>query len=60
RITRSRLAGDPPDIHIKPKIGDIGLLEFEKADILIERGEEAAERAIPKIKEAMKVFLPPQ
>lgn len=59
RLTRSRLAGDPPDIHIKPKIGHIGLLEFEKAAELIAFGEEAAERAMPKIKEAMQVFLPP-
>jgi len=57
RMTRSRLAGDPPDIHIKPQIGHIGLLEFEKAEELIALGEEAAERAIPEIKEAMKLFL---
>ncbi len=59
RITRSRLAGDPPDIHIKPKIGDIGMLEFERAEELIARGEEAAVRALPKIKDAMQVLLPP-
>jgi NTE family protein len=59
RLTRSRLAGDPPDIHIKPRIGDIGLLEFEKAEELIARGEEAAEAALPEIRDAMHVFLPP-
>lgn len=58
RMTRSRLAGDPPDIHIKPKIGHIGLLEFEKAEELIALGDEAGEKAIPDIKEAMQVFLP--
>ncbi|MGB0718928.1 MAG: patatin-like phospholipase family protein [Bdellovibrionales bacterium] len=58
RLTRSRLAGDPPDIHIKPQIGHIGLLEFEKAKELIALGEEAAEKAIPDIKAAMHVFLP--
>ena len=58
RLTRSRLAGDPPDIHIKPKIGDIGLLEFEKAEELIARGEDAAVKALPEIKDAMQVFLP--
>ncbi|MCB1650959.1 MAG: patatin-like phospholipase family protein [Alphaproteobacteria bacterium] len=60
RLTRSRLAGDPPDIHLKPMIGHIGLLEFERAKELIERGEEEAERAIPDIRNAMQVFLPPQ
>jgi len=57
RLTRSRLAGDPPDIHIKPKIGDIGLLEFEKAREIIARGEDAAVKALPDIKEAMHVLL---
>lgn len=57
RLTRSRLAGEPPDVHIKPYIGHIGLLEFEKAGELIREGEQAAERAIPEIKAAMDVFL---
>ena len=38
RITRSRLASDPPDVHIKPRIGHIGVLEFEKGKELIEAG----------------------
>lgn len=59
RLTRARIAGDPPDIHIKPRIGDIGLLEFEKAEELIARGEDAAVKALPEIKDAMRVFLPP-
>jgi len=59
RLTRSRLAGEPPDIHIKPAIGHIGLLEFEKAEDLIKLGEEAAEKMIPEIKAAMQVLLKP-
>lgn len=59
RLTRSRMAGDPPDVHIKPEIGHIGLLEFEKADELIALGEEAALRALPEIRAAMDVLLPP-
>ncbi len=57
RMTRSRLAGDPPDIHIKPEIGHIGLIEFEKAAELIDAGEQAALRALPDIKAAMDVLL---
>lgn len=60
RLTRSRLAGDPPDIHIKPMLGHIGMLEFEKADELIRIGEEAAERMIPDIKAGISLFIPPQ
>ena len=57
RLTRSRLAGEPPDIHIKPPIGHIGLLEFEKAEELIQLGEDATEKLIPEIKAAMHVLL---
>jgi len=58
RVTRSRLAGDPPDVHIKPRIGHIGLMEFEKAKEMIAEGEAAVERSLPKIKAAMDVLLP--
>ena len=32
RLTRMRLAGDPPDVHITPHIGHIGWLDFHRAD----------------------------
>jgi NTE family protein len=57
RLSRSRLAGDPPDIHIKPQIGHIGLMEFEKADELIALGREAAEKALPDILRAYQLFV---
>lgn len=57
RLTRSRLAGEPPDVHIRPASGHIGLLEFEKGKELIRLGEEAAERAIPEIMAAKHLFL---
>lgn len=59
RVTRSRLAGDPPDVHIKPRIGHIGLMEFEKAKEMIEEGEAAVERSMPEIRAAVEVLLPP-
>src|SRR5713226_7159580 len=31
RISRSRLAGDPPDVTIAPRLGHIGYLEFYRA-----------------------------
>ncbi|MFO7809095.1 patatin-like phospholipase RssA [Guyparkeria sp.] len=46
RITRSRMAGDPPELMISPKLSHIGLLEFERANETIEAGREAAERAL--------------
>lgn len=56
RISRSRLAGDPPDVFIAPRIGHIGMLEFTKADELIERGYQAMQREIPLIKSVMDVL----
>jgi NTE family protein len=53
RIARSRLAGDPPDIMIAPKLGHIGLFEFHRAEEAIRIGEEAVERALPELKEAI-------
>ena len=38
RIARARLAGDPPDFTIRPKLGEIGLIDFHKADEAIRLG----------------------
>ena len=56
RISRSRLAGDPPDVFIAPRIGHIGMLEFTKADELIERGYRAMQHEIPLIKSVIDVL----
>ena len=49
RIARSRLAGDPPDTMISPRLNDFGLFDFHRADDLIMRGEQAASRHIDDI-----------
>ncbi|MGE0022563.1 MAG: patatin-like phospholipase family protein [Hyphomicrobium sp.] len=46
RIARSRLAGDPPDAMISPRLHGIGLFDFHRAEDLIQRGETAAKREI--------------
>ena len=46
RIARARLAGDPPDISIVPRVSNIGLFDFHRAEDLIEAGKEATLRAI--------------
>jgi NTE family protein len=51
RIARSRLAGDPPDVMICPKLSSVGLFEFHRADDCIDLGREATERALPDIYE---------
>lgn len=51
RIARSRLAGDPPDIMISPKLSKIGLFDFHRAEELIKLGEVATMRAIASLRE---------
>jgi NTE family protein len=51
RIARSRLAGDPPDIMIGPKIGGIGLSEFHRAEEAIAAGEAATVKVLDEILE---------
>jgi len=58
RITRARLAGDPPDLLISPRIGQIGWFDFHRADDLIAHGARAAERAIDSIQEAIHILAP--
>ena len=53
RIARSRLAGDPPDIMISPKLCGIGLFDFHRASDAIARGEEAVEREYAEVDRAV-------
>lgn len=50
RITRSRMAGDPPDIVIAPRLAHIRLMEFDRAAEAIEEGEKAVDRRADEIK----------
>ena len=58
RITRARLAGDPPDLLISPRVGQIGWFDFHRADDLIAHGARAAERAVESIQEAIEMIEP--
>lgn len=59
RIARSRLAGDPPDMAINPKLSKIGLFEFQRAEESIAIGREAVERSLPDLKEALSALMVP-
>jgi NTE family protein len=50
RIARSRLAGDPPDIVISPRLPAFGLFDFHRAEALIQCGIVAAKRELEEIK----------
>ena len=49
RISRSRLAGDPPDVTISPRVGEIGLFDFHRAEEAISAGYEATQKSIEQI-----------
>jgi NTE family protein len=53
RLTRMRLAGDPPDVHITPHIGRVGWLDFHRAAEAIAIGQAATERALDSITESI-------
>jgi NTE family protein len=56
RIARSRLAGDPPDLMISPKLGDIGLFDFHRAAEAIPAGKAAAEKELEEIQQTIKTL----
>ena len=44
RIARSRLAGEPPDLIVTPRLAQLGLFDFHRAAEAIEEGRRAVER----------------
>lgn len=44
RVTRSRMAGDPADVLIEPRLEEIRMLDFDHAIDAIEEGRAATER----------------
>lgn len=44
RIARSRMAGEPPDVIVAPRLAHFGLLDFHRASEAIEEGRRAVER----------------
>lgn len=49
-ITRTRLAGEPPDVMLLPRLRDIGLLEFHRAREGIAEGRRCVEEALPTLR----------
>jgi NTE family protein len=55
RVTRSRMAGDPPDAIVAPRLSHLGLLDFHRAKDAIEAGELAVETALPGLNALFKL-----
>ncbi len=54
RITRSRMAGDPPDIMLSPRLSHIELLEFHRGKDAIKEGKNCVKRMLPEIEYRLK------
>ena len=53
RIARSRLAGEPADVLIAPRLASLGMLDYDKAANAIEEGREATRRMRPMLERVL-------
>jgi NTE family protein len=53
RIARSRLAGEPADVLISPRLAQLGLMDYHRGAEAIAEGEAAVEEALPAIQRAL-------
>jgi len=53
RITRSRLAGDPAEVTISPRLAHIGMFEFHRAGEAIAEGESCVRHSLEEISKAL-------
>jgi NTE family protein len=56
RITRARMAGDPPEIALNPHLGGVAIMDFHRASEAIAEGEACVERMIPFIEAEVHRF----
>ena len=56
RISRARMAGDPPDLSLLPKLGHIGLTEFHRADEAIRLGYEVTKAHVADLERLQTVL----
>ena len=53
RITQSRLAGEPADAMIRPRLSDIAAMDYHRGGAAIAEGERATERVLPMLRELL-------
>ena len=49
-ITRTRLAGEPPHVMLVPRLRDVGLMEFNRAEEAIAEGLACVEQALSTLR----------
>ncbi len=58
RITRTRLAGDPPDVLLSPRLAEFSWLDFHRANEAIAEGLACVRAAEPTIRRACGGAIP--
>ncbi len=54
RITRSRLAGEPADVLVRPHLSDVALMDFHRAESSISEGEQAAQAVVGELQRLVR------
>ena len=54
RIARSRLAGEPADVLLSPRLGHLGLMDYHRGAEAIAEGRAAVRRMLPAIEHALR------
>jgi NTE family protein len=53
RITRARMAGDPPDVVLAPRLAHLGLMDFDHAGEAIAAGMECVRLHLPLLRDVL-------
>lgn len=56
RISQSRLAGEPADVMIRPRLSDLAAMDFHRGASSIAEGMRAADYALPMLQEQLAGF----
>jgi NTE family protein len=55
RITRARMAGDPPDMVLAPRLAHLGLMDFDQASVAMAAGMECVRRHLPLLRDVLNL-----
>ena len=53
RITRARMAGDPPDVVLAPRLAHLGLMDFDQASAAMTAGLECVRLHLPLLRNVL-------
>lgn len=55
RITRARMAGDPPDVVLAPRLAHLGLMDFDHAEEAIAAGADCVRLHLPLLRNVLNL-----